>query len=100
MPSTEPCSVSAVASCERAMPKSPSFTVPSLRAQHVRRLDVAVDEPGRVRGVERGGRAASPSATTSSAGKRAATPKLVRERLAVDVLHRDVEARARRRPAS
>ena len=45
MPSTEPTWVMLDCSVALAMPKSASLTSPSLRAQQVARLDVAVDDP-------------------------------------------------------
>ena len=92
VPSTEPCAVSAVESCEWAMPKSPSFTVPSRAAEDVRRLDVAVDEPGGVRRGQRG-RELTPEVDHLARGQPPAPRELLRERLAVDVLHRDEQAR-------
>ena len=59
-PVTSPVWVSEASAWARAMPKSESFTWPVGRDQDVRRLHVAVHDPGRVGGGERvGGLAAA-----------------------------------------
>ena len=54
-PVTRPVWVSEASASARAMPKSESFTWPSGGDQDVRRLHVAVHDPGRVRGGQRVG---------------------------------------------
>ena len=56
MPSTSPVWVSGASFRARAMPKSVSLAYPSAVDDDVGRLDVAVDHPGVVRGLEGQGR--------------------------------------------
>ena len=58
-----------------AMPKSVSTTRPSVAQQHVARLDVAVDDPARVRGLERAehGEPDLRGALRAAAGRRSRT---------------------------
>ena len=85
VPSTVPVPVMSVRSTAFAMPRSASFTEPSLPEQDVGRLDVAVDDAGAVRVVERLGDGAHD--LDRAARLDLAAREHVGERLPLHVLH-------------
>ena len=92
MPTSSPVEVSRVPSTSRAIPKSVSLVrsaSPSSAGadQHVGRLDVAVDDPGVVDGLERGGQL--PTERGDLRGRQRSAADQVRERLSLDQLHHE-----------
>ena len=87
VPSTTPAWVEVLgAATARASPKSTTLTVPSVADQHVLRLDVAVHQPGPVRGGERGQHRLQHRDGLVRA-QPAALPQHVAQRAAGDQLH-------------
>ena len=91
MPSTVPVFVSEPRPTALATPKSATLTRSVAVEEQVRRLDVAVDDPARVRRVERRRRLLEP-VERASERLRAVAHEPVGERAAGEVLHHDVRA--------